>query len=379
MQWCEDKQGKKHGIKVEYYYEPADQPRSEDRFEHGRYLGRKKWYKNGKLESDCGLNEHGRHNSCQEWFPNGQKRLKATYQDGKLHGLVQARDQKGHLVGEGRFENNFARGRFKYQFSSEIKPTSISLIGLEVQESHLEYPTSIVTDKFEVLDIDMKKGLAAFRHIYQTVISCNECEEPELVNCQYAGMQEFPTSGVILGVYDLTNRKIMKFFVVYSSEVDKASCTSHSQSKQLLSQAKDLFKNLGLDIKQRPKPIKPKTAKTTSTDFAWQVGDQTHSAKWLYDSYSYTHEPTDDPVVNMYADEFSIDHSVSTVTFFIDDWIAYKRYSNDYLVMGGQGKWQLLGVYRKQNRLVVVDRYTFGSGLGDHIDVVVFSEVMVVE
>jgi hypothetical protein len=343
---------------------------------------RKTHYPDGKLKSDCGLNEHGRHGKCQEWYPNGQKRLAATYQDGKLHGLVQVWNKSGKLVGEGLFENNLAVGSFKYQFPSESKPSTrsgISLIRLEAQESHRNYPTSIATDKFEVLDINVKKGLAAFKHTYRIVVDSHEGDEIEYkaVRCQYAGMQEFPTSGVILGIYDLNHSEIVSHFVVYYSVVDKANCTSHAKSKQTLTQAKAFFSNLGLDINKRPQPLKPTSNQANSMTYKLPNG----TAKWLYDSYHYGDlpTPTEDPVVNMYAELYTIDHSVNSVTFSINNKIAYKRYANDYLVMGGRGQWQLVGVYKIKNHLVVVDRYTYGSGLGGTMDLVVFSEILEVK
>lgn len=108
-------------------------------------------------------------------------------------------------------------------------------------------------DKFEVLAIDLDKGLVAFKSVVHSV---SDYEPGGSVDCDYAGMDALPTSGVELGLFDL-RAKTVETFTVYALAEDAAQCTPHARSEEQLAAAKARFAAVGLDITKPPVAIVP--------------------------------------------------------------------------------------------------------------------------
>jgi len=118
------------------------------------------------------------------------------------------------------------------------------------------YPNFITTIEFTVLDINFNKQLVAFKHVFELNTTYDESGEiyEKPCNCHYSGMKD-TLAGVILGVYDLKNQKYLKTFTIYNVTYDKSDCYDYKTSKQKLDSAKLFFRQNGLDITKKPKPL----------------------------------------------------------------------------------------------------------------------------
>lgn len=121
--------------------------------------------------------------------------------------------------------------------------------------NHSPYKTDIKTLSFEVLDINFEKGLVAYKHTYEILVQEDETgtvfQTP--CDCGYAGMQDKPFAGVVLGTYDLNNDAHGKTFIVYESVDGHENCTKIEESQVRLAEAKKHFSEEGLDITKKPK------------------------------------------------------------------------------------------------------------------------------
>ncbi len=120
------------------------------------------------------------------------------------------------------------------------------------------YDIDIKTNQFIVLDINYQNQLVAFKHIYEKQnyvyydVGGEVVEKP--VNCKYVGMEAYPYSGVILGVYDLKNQEYLKTYTIYQLCTSENLCTTYEQSSKNLEEAKAFFTENGLDISKKPNP-----------------------------------------------------------------------------------------------------------------------------
>jgi|GEM_PF-3650989 len=108
------------------------------------------------------------------------------------------------------------------------------------------------TIEFTVLDINAH--FAAARHVY----TLND-EEERPVPCTYPGLEEHPTAGLALALFELNTGKVTTFDV-YETAHDGGStdtpkpCTERAAAKKQRDAAKAAFKKAGLDPDTRPQP-----------------------------------------------------------------------------------------------------------------------------
>ncbi len=145
---------------------------------------------------------------------------------------------------------------------------------LDPYPSKSPYPTDIVTDRFEVVDISFEKKMVAFRHVYHLSEPPGEEEDVEestpLKNCNYMGFEALPYSGMTYGIYDLAKDQLKSVYTVYRSTFTK--CTTAEESKQVLLDARKAIMAVGLDPDAKIKAVAlPLPAKGVQ-DFTLTVG-----------------------------------------------------------------------------------------------------------
>lgn len=129
----------------------------------------------------------------------------------------------------------------------------------------------------EVLDIDIGKGLVA----YKLVQSPNGDQEGDAVEpsvaCAYAGMQD-PHAGVTLALIDLGSGTT-RSFEIYPLVDAQEKCATQATSEKTLAEAKAAFAQAGLDITRTPDALTP--AKDGS--FTFQVdGEAVKVEPWSF-------------------------------------------------------------------------------------------------
>ncbi len=131
----------------------------------------------------------------------------------------------------------------------------------------LQYDCQIVTNDFIVLDINYENQLVAFKHVFEKPDTRGNFSGDTIyktTNCNYAGMSEYPYSGIILGVYDIANQEYKKTFTIYESVYNQKDCTEYETSAAKLDSAKQYFFENNLDINKLPKPIELDVKETKS-------------------------------------------------------------------------------------------------------------------
>lgn len=104
--------------------------------------------------------------------------------------------------------------------------------------------------RFEVLDLDLDRGLVAWRlHVAGP--------HP----CAYAGMED-PRAGVVLGVFHADDTAD-EHWAVYPPTHDAAGCLDHERSAARLSAAKARIAELGLSLDALPAGQEPEAAGLT--------------------------------------------------------------------------------------------------------------------
>ncbi len=124
--------------------------------------------------------------------------------------------------------------------------------------SSVPYEDEIETDEFTVLDINFDNNLVAFKHVFKLRTFYNSGGNKivdEACDCKYAGMENTPLSGVVLGVYDLSKQDYVKTFTIYRAVYEKEKCTGSKLSQIMLDSAKNYFLENKLDITKKPKAI----------------------------------------------------------------------------------------------------------------------------
>ncbi|MCC6808213.1 MAG: hypothetical protein IT381_12380 [Deltaproteobacteria bacterium] len=127
------------------------------------------------------------------------------------------------------------------------------------------YPTIIQTDVFDVIDVDWKKQLVAFRHIYRLSErdpagvddegnALAHADGTALKRCAYPGMSDTPYAGLIVGVYDIGNDKLKGAFQIYEST--RGECTSEEKAAEQKRSAEQVLKSFGLGPSSRAQVLK---------------------------------------------------------------------------------------------------------------------------
>ena len=194
------------------------------------------------------------------------------------------------------------------------------------------------TQEWTLLDTDGKT--AAVKMIY------GREGDPELGprarNCNYAGMQKYPTSGVALYLVQLTTGEVTSLDVYkFAWEGDK--CTSHDESKRILADAKAAFQKAGLDIKKKPQPV----VLSTATVVPWSERPLSIATK--------EETPSDS------------DEGIAHAKLFDDHGVYYQSERKYTLNMAGSGSVSFTKGYATPDGLVLVEAFTHFSaaqGLG---------------
>ena len=120
------------------------------------------------------------------------------------------------------------------------------------------YESKIKTIDFIVLDINFADGLLAFKHVYEILGYYHEASgdlTDAPVNCHYSGMEKHPFAGVILGVYDLNSQTYDEIFHIYQSVSNDEDCLSFDESEHNLEFAKEYFLSKNLNVENKPKAL----------------------------------------------------------------------------------------------------------------------------
>ncbi len=207
------------------------------------------------------------------------------------------------------------------------------------------YGYFIETIEFTVLDINFDSNLVAFKHVFNLSPSFDvETEKmQEACDCKYAGMEEYPYAGVVLGVYDLSKQEYLKTFTIYNATFDEKECFDYQLSNKKLDSAKLFFKNHNLDISNLPKPsfVIPENQATPA-----------YGADELYFSFNnivfiYTNRNTYDD------DDFAVDIS----KLYVNDKLIYTIFQQDNFRMSSFGKVYYVNIYQKGNKFILLNLF----------------------
>lgn len=199
------------------------------------------------------------------------------------------------------------------------------------------YDIEITTIDFIVLDINFEKNLVAFKHIYkkQTIIYQDDGEIVTLypIDCNYTGMEENPTAGVILGIYDLENGEYLKTFTIYKSCFEKENCIKYETSAKNLDSAKQLFIDHDLNIFNKPKP----------TDFNDNQKDGYNISIAGIDFFSN------------YKNNYNEGHTMSYL--YANDNLIYSIEQKDFFVMASHGEIKYTSAYTNGQKIVFLNKF----------------------
>lgn len=199
--------------------------------------------------------------------------------------------------------------------------------------------------KFEVLAINWNSGLVAYRRIYTV----------DGVECDYAGMQEYPKAGVVLGVYDVNKGVHMEQFTVYKSAENSSGCMTHEESKAVLEQAKQYFISLDLDISKKPDFVEFKETDSANSP-GFRIQRQTGSV---------TLEPEGFDLECWNRRISSYDEYYTLGELKINDKTRYVNRHKDMFMMGSGGTIKYLFCYRNKDKILLLERFHFTSGFED--------------
>ena len=129
-------------------------------------------------------------------------------------------------------------------------------------------PSESQLDRFELLDLSVAKGWAAYRVIGHGTYA-DERGPRTSVKCQYPGMKKHPRSGVVLRSWNLGAGKPGDAWTVYAIAEKAAECSSQETSEKNLTAAKAAIAALGLDFARKPALVRPRKNRLRLT-----VGDQ---------------------------------------------------------------------------------------------------------
>jgi hypothetical protein len=108
------------------------------------------------------------------------------------------------------------------------------------------YPSSLVTQSYEVLDFNPANSKLGFRHVYQlaTIVDEGGNSSDAPVDCYSRGPR-----GVIVGVYDLKRSQVEEWQFVEKSVTSTEECWSQNQVDARSQQAKAMLERHALNVK----------------------------------------------------------------------------------------------------------------------------------
>ncbi len=206
------------------------------------------------------------------------------------------------------------------------------------------YANTITTHKFIVLDINFDKQLVAFKHVFELNTTYDELGEiyEKPCNCHYTGMKD-TLAGVILGVYDLKNQQYLKTFTIYKSTYNKSECYDHKTSKQKLDAAKLFFKQNGLDITKKPKPL-PFVSKKLEIDGI---------------TFTYTNQIENTDSMLTVSKLFATNNKQTEI---------YRVNQHDSYIMASGGNTEYLAAYKQGNKIVLLSVFKYVSHMAGETD-----------
>ncbi len=227
------------------------------------------------------------------------------------------------------------------------------------------YDYFVETIEFTVLDINFDNNLVAFKHVFnlQPAYDYENEKMQQACDCKYAGMQEYPHAGVVLGVYDLSKQEYLKIFTIYKATFDENECYDYQLSNKKLDSAKKFFNNHDLDISKHPKPVFIIPKDTTTPVF----GADKFSFVFNDINFTYTNK-------NTYDDN---DYAVDTSKLYANDNLIYTIVQQDDFSMSSFGKISYLIVYQQDNEFILLNvfHYTNKDALSASTEFYHFSPV----
>lgn len=212
--------------------------------------------------------------------------------------------------------------------------SGLLLAGTPVERRDAEALGGGQVDEFVVLDIS--ETHAALKLVAHP--DGDGGEEAPPVNCQYGGMQAWPTSGVTLAVVELATGR-MERFPVYAAVHSPADCTPEAASKKALADAKARFAQLGLQTDRRPD------------------GDPGHSGVWTLGGQRFEVRT-------------SVDRSAETMTgeakmeILREGAVVYRSARSFGLSMAGSGRTTVVEAHQTPGGVVFLERFESFSGRG---------------
>ncbi|MBN2893982.1 MAG: hypothetical protein JXL97_19085 [Bacteroidales bacterium] len=199
------------------------------------------------------------------------------------------------------------------------------------------YEIEIRTLNFIVLDINYEKNVVAFKHVFemqtQYIYTSDEDEaERHPVNCNYAGMEEYPYAGVVLGIYDLSSGEYLKTFTTYKSCYSTEQCFDYETSAKNLDSAKQLFAKYNLNIENKPKPI----------DFTHTSDDEFKVSISGIDFFS------------KYENNYNEGHTKSYL--YANDKLLYWIEQQDFFIMASRGEIRYISAYSNGKKIVFLNK-----------------------
>ena len=216
-----------------------------------------------------------------------------------------------------------------------------------------DYNVGIITDDFIVLDINYDNQLVAFKHIFKLHEIYDETGElyKQPCNCRYVGFEDKPTSGVVLGVYDLKEQKYLKTFTIYKAAYEDKDCTPYELSVKMLDSAKTYFIEHNLDIAHKPTPIKLEVV-DGSTNFPMYIDSIAHftykNIKFSYDNYWIKDEDlwTMNTQSQLFANSGKSDDEPKKIHIINQQ---------DYYYMASGGRIDYLAIYESNGKFVFLN------------------------
>lgn len=221
------------------------------------------------------------------------------------------------------------------------------------------YNNEISTNDFIVLDINFEEELIAFKHIYELPY----CEHyggstDSALNCNYLGMNNYPLSGVVLGVYDIKNQEYKRTFTIYESVYELENCTDYEQSVIMLDSAKQYFLNNKLNIENKPMPINLHPIEIKKETEIINNYELLNTFSFCFEGLIF--EYNNIKTYNEYITESEL--SVKSKTDSISNMDIFIIHQKDYYNMGSGGEFEYICAYQKDNKFVFLHKFQHISG-----------------
>jgi hypothetical protein len=117
-----------------------------------------------------------------------------------------------------------------------------------------DYPDRIKTLSFSLLDVQLKRGVVAWEHIYVLQPDRDPGEpEEEVAACNYGSLPR-PDAGLVIGMKELNTNK-RQHWLIRESVADEANCTTDETAEREKNEAYAALSAAGLDPSRRPELI----------------------------------------------------------------------------------------------------------------------------